>query len=137
MEAISTLVKVSVPRYLQELPIPNTLGGFASLSVSDYLSLGLFTALTAGAVYASLHLLREVVPWGRGKQATPINSKVKKDNPKVVDLVEIEDLDPEKITYCRCWKSEKFPLCDGSHNAHNEETGDNVGPLVLKRKQKN
>jgi len=51
--------------------------------------------------------------------------------------VEIEDLDPEKITYCRCWKSEMFPLCDGSHNSHNEETGDNIGPLVLKRKQKN
>ena len=30
----------------------------------------------------------------------------------------------------------QFPLCDGAHNKHNEETGDNVGPLVLKRKEK-
>ena len=29
----------------------------------------------------------------------------------------------------------KFPRCDGSHTKHNKETGDNVGPLVLKRKK--
>ncbi|XP_043375789.1 CDGSH iron-sulfur domain-containing protein 1 isoform X3 [Dermochelys coriacea] len=29
----------------------------------------------------------------------------------------------------------KFPLCDGSHTKHNEETGDNVGPLIIKRKE--
>jgi hypothetical protein len=28
----------------------------------------------------------------------------------------------------------QFPLCDGSHSKYNTETGDNVGPLVLKRK---
>lgn len=28
----------------------------------------------------------------------------------------------------------QFPLCDGAHGKHNEETGDNVGPLVLRRK---
>ena len=27
----------------------------------------------------------------------------------------------------------QFPRCDGSHNQHNKETGDNVGPLVCKR----
>ena len=34
--------------------------------------------------------------------------------------------------YCRCWRSATFPLCDGAHAAHNAQTGDNVGPLVLK-----
>lgn len=29
----------------------------------------------------------------------------------------------------------QFPLCDGSHIKHNEETGDNVGPLIIKRKE--
>ena len=29
----------------------------------------------------------------------------------------------------------KFPRCDGSHTKYNKETGDNVGPLVLKRKK--
>ena len=27
----------------------------------------------------------------------------------------------------------QFPLCDGSHTKHNMDTGDNVGPLVLRR----
>lgn len=33
--------------------------------------------------------------------------------------------------YCRCWKSDTFPLCDGAHVAHNKDTGDNVGPLIV------
>ena len=28
----------------------------------------------------------------------------------------------------------QFPYCDGSHSKHNEETGDNVGPLIVKKK---
>ena len=30
----------------------------------------------------------------------------------------------------------QFPYCDGSHNKHNEETGDNVGPLLVRKKTK-
>lgn len=30
----------------------------------------------------------------------------------------------------------QFPYCDGSHSAHNEETGDNVGPICILRKKK-
>lgn len=37
----------------------------------------------------------------------------------------------ERVAYCRCWKSKKFPLCDGSHREHNAETGDDLGPLVI------
>ncbi|OTF78565.1 hypothetical protein BLA29_006235 [Euroglyphus maynei] len=37
----------------------------------------------------------------------------------------------KKISYCRCWKSTKFPLCDGEHKCHNRENDDNVGPLNL------
>ncbi len=28
----------------------------------------------------------------------------------------------------------QFPVCDKSHIKHNELTGDNVGPLILKKK---
>ena len=37
----------------------------------------------------------------------------------------------EKAVYCRCWKSATFPKCDGAHNKHNEESGDNVGPIIV------
>lgn len=36
------------------------------------------------------------------------------------------------VALCRCFASNKFPLCDGSHNKHNELCGDNAGPIVLK-----
>merc|ERR1712176_1449851 len=59
------------------------------------------------------------------------NTTIKKDCPKVVDTVDIEDLAKGKTCYCRCWQSKKFPLCDGSHNKHNAMTCDNLGPLVI------
>ena len=30
----------------------------------------------------------------------------------------------------------QFPYCDGSHNAHNKDTGDNVGPLKINKAEK-
>jgi len=62
-----------------------------------------------------------------------VNCDIKKDKDKVVDSFDIEDLD-KKTVFCRCWKSKKFPYCDGSHNKHNECTKDNVGPLIVQRK---
>lgn len=37
-----------------------------------------------------------------------------------------------EVKLCRCYRSSTFPLCDGSHNAHNAESCDNAGPLVIK-----
>ena len=65
-------------------------------------------ALTPFVVTVSLlgyALVRLIVP-KRGKPPH-INKEVKKDNPKVVDLVEIEDMEKDKMSYCRCWKSKK------------------------------
>jgi CDGSH-type Zn-finger protein len=36
-----------------------------------------------------------------------------------------------QVVVCRCWRSTKFPLCDGAHVAHNKATGDNVGPCLV------
>jgi len=69
----------------------------------------------------------------KGQKDTRVNRRIQKDVPKVVTMHDIEDI-AEKVSYCRCWKSKKFPYCDGSHNKHNTECSDNVGPLVLKRK---
>ncbi|XP_040588367.1 CDGSH iron-sulfur domain-containing protein 1 isoform X2 [Mesocricetus auratus] len=63
-----------------------------------------------------------------------VNLQIQKDNPKVVHAFDMEDLG-DKAVYCRCWRSKKFPFCDGAHIKHNEETGDNVGPLIIKKKR--
>lgn len=64
-----------------------------------------------------------------------INPDIKKDVEKVVDTVAVPtDLDGKpQVAYCRCWRSKTFPRCDGSHVAHNKATGDNVGPLLVKK----
>lgn len=58
-----------------------------------------------------------------------INNKIELESPKVATM---KDHTKEKKVYCRCWKSKTFPYCDGSHAKHNKETGDNVGPLIVK-----
>lgn len=64
----------------------------------------------------------------------PINPNLRKGEAKVVDSLDIEDLG-NKAVFCRCWRSAKFPYCDGSHNAHNNVCQDNVGPLIIKKKE--
>lgn len=63
-----------------------------------------------------------------------VNRCINKDSPKVVHSFDMEDIGT-KAVYCRCWKSKKFPFCDGAHAKHNEETGDNVGPLIIMKKK--
>ncbi|XP_023124604.1 CDGSH iron-sulfur domain-containing protein 1 [Amphiprion ocellaris] len=69
----------------------------------------------------------------RGCKKGQVNASISKDSPKVVHSFDMEDIGT-KAVYCRCWKSKKFPYCDGAHAKHNEETGDNVGPLIIKKK---
>ncbi|KAL3688276.1 hypothetical protein R1sor_014585 [Riccia sorocarpa] len=65
--------------------------------------------------------------------SAPINPSIKKDSDKVVDTVVAGELQKPLTAYCRCWRSGTFPLCDGTHVKHNKATGDNVGPLLLKK----
>jgi len=58
-----------------------------------------------------------------------INTQIDVDSPKVVHTI---TLNPgEKVAICRCWKSSKFPLCDGAHNKHNKDTNDNIAPCIV------
>mmetsp|Transcript_38560 Transcript_38560/g.85840 ORF Transcript_38560/g.85840 Transcript_38560/m.85840 type:complete len:97 (+) Transcript_38560:99-389(+) len=66
----------------------------------------------------------------RASSSGQINPSIKKNEEKVADFVKVADL-PKKAVYCRCWRTQKWPHCDGSHVAHNKATGDNVGPLVI------
>ena len=57
------------------------------------------------------------------------NKKIDLDSEKVVNTIELAS--GGKAVLCRCWKSAKFPLCDGAHAQHNKETGDNLGPVIV------
>merc|ERR1711976_437962 len=63
-----------------------------------------------------------------------VNQSVQKNDAKVVHSFKVDDLGDQAV-FCRCWRSSKFPYCDGSHVKHNETTGDNVGPLIVKKKE--
>ncbi|XP_019149703.1 PREDICTED: CDGSH iron-sulfur domain-containing protein NEET [Ipomoea nil] len=66
-------------------------------------------------------------------RAESINPDIRKTEDKVVDSVVVTELAKPLTAYCRCWRSGTFPLCDGGHVKHNKATGDNVGPLLLKK----
>ncbi|KAI5087597.1 CDGSH iron-sulfur domain-containing protein 2 [Silurus meridionalis] len=78
--------------------------------------------------------IRPFLPKKKKQRDCLINLKIQKENPKVVNEIDIEDLRSTNVCYCRCWRSKTFPVCDKSHIKHNELTGDNVGPLILKKK---
>ncbi|XP_013400746.1 CDGSH iron-sulfur domain-containing protein 2 homolog A [Lingula anatina] len=127
METVSGLVRVSLPNYLKNLPFPDSFEGLADMSGGDWLRLLPFVGTVSLMVYFTVQAF---LP---SKKKIPINPDIQKECEKVATAVDIEDL-AEKSVFCRCWRSKKFPYCDGTHNAHNKETGDNVGPLVIKRK---
>ncbi|XP_027020957.1 CDGSH iron-sulfur domain-containing protein 1 isoform X1 [Tachysurus fulvidraco] len=105
-------------------------GIVSGLRVSkDHLTIAVPVAV---AVAVGTYLLTRYLS-SRSDSKGKVNLEVDKDNTKVVHSFDVEDLG-KKAIYCRCWRSKKFPYCDGSHTKHNEETGDNVGPLIIKKK---
>ncbi|KAI1238509.1 hypothetical protein IHE44_0013243 [Lamprotornis superbus] len=129
LETLARIVKVQLPAYLKRLPLPESVGGFIRLT--EWLRLLPFLGVLALLGYLAV---RPFLPKKKQQKDSLINLKIQKENPKVVNEINIEDLCLTKA-YCRCWRSKTFPVCDGSHNKHNELTGDNVGPLILKKKE--
>ncbi|XP_021101055.1 CDGSH iron-sulfur domain-containing protein 2 isoform X1 [Heterocephalus glaber] len=139
LESVARIVKVQLPAYLKQLPVPESITGFAHLTgekngtkVAEWLRLLPFLGVLALLGYLAV---RPFFPKKKQQKDSLINLKIQKENPKVVNEINIEDLCLTKAAYCRCWRSKTFPACDGSHNKHNELTGDNVGPLILKKKE--
>ncbi|KAK7574146.1 hypothetical protein V9T40_011337 [Parthenolecanium corni] len=124
MESASNVVKVSLANYLANLPLPNTFLGWFTIGFRGWLKLIPFFSAVGGVSYVTY---RFIVP------KSPCNPKIKKDVPKVVDSFDIEEL-ADRTSFCRCWRSKKFPYCDGAHSDYNVKSSDNVGPLVIKKK---
>ena len=57
MNAVSHLVKESIPAYLHNLPVPDSLLGWFSLSISDWARLVPFGVAVGGLSYLSLQVV--------------------------------------------------------------------------------
>lgn len=130
--------QVQLPRYLKGLPLPRTFSGFLKLKQDEWMYLAPLL-VTIAILFYSLFFSGKSDSKSSGKLR--VNRSVKLEKDKVVDFMDVTDVEElitkgkGKCLVCRCWKSKKFPLCDGSHVKHNKETGDNVGPLVLQQKE--
>lgn len=49
--------------------------------------------------------IRPFLPKKKKQRDSLINLKIQKENPKVVNEIDIEDLKSTNMCYCRCWRS--------------------------------
>ena len=78
--------------------------------------------------------LYKVVDQLDSEDSQRVNKSYKLESKKVADTFDMEDLG-NKTAFCRCWKSSKFPLCDGAHGKHNQACGDNLGPVIITKQK--
>eukprot|EP00039_Didymoeca_costata_P015649 m.270387 g.270387 ORF g.270387 m.270387 type:complete len:125 (+) comp16263_c1_seq1:111-485(+) len=122
MESVANLLNNQLPAYLQGLEIPTSVDDALDMDGRKLLRIApVFIFLVLQVLLIQMLLCR--------RSSNRVNNQVKLSEPKVVDKLTAKSGEPTKI--CRCWKSQTFPLCDGSHVAHNQATGDNVGPALV------
>lgn len=54
--------------------------------------------------------IRPFLPKKKKQRDSLINLKIQKENPKVVNEIDIEDLNSANVCYCRCWRSKTVSL---------------------------
>ena len=59
MECVSNVIKVSLPNYLRDLPIPSTVFGWFQLGVGDWIKLVPFGTVAAGVTYLAVQGLSQ------------------------------------------------------------------------------
>lgn len=66
--------------------------------------------MAAGVVYMSYLAFCPVAtgPCGRARPTKRYNQKIRMDEKKVVDMIDMEDIS-EKAAFCRCWKTKNWP----------------------------
>jgi CDGSH-type Zn-finger protein len=150
---VAWLLQDGVADYLKSLPIPRSFGDIKELSLKDYLHLTFFFGATGGEFLGCfelkfLFLQRLLTTWDR-KSAHLTDKTLPSNSPAIRSSIPSSKISSHKIVfqyllsrtegidgkavYCRCWKSAKFPYCDGAHNKYNKETGDNLGPLIISK----
>jgi CDGSH iron-sulfur domain-containing protein 2 len=137
METFSSFFKVTVADYFKNLPLPSSLRGIADNSgkmfkrkinrkyVKIYFIFKVKDWVRLIPFYASLGLVsyvtyKEVNDYLNRRELQWVNKSYGKDKAKIADIISKSELDEiidknNKVAYCRCWKSKKFPYCDGSH----------------------
>ena len=96
---------------MRSLPLPKSIAGFSELTREEWLELLPFFLFLIILLYLVLSPFLNVLTRGSKKTRPQINRKVQKDEAKVVNSFDIEDLAKDvkdgKVAYCRCWKSKK------------------------------
>lgn len=59
--------------------------------------------------------IRPFLPKKKKQRDSLINLKIQKENPKVVNEIDIEDLNSTNVCYCRCWRSKTVRLSTSWH----------------------
>ncbi len=72
------------------------------VSVSEWLRLLPLLGILALLGYLTV---RPFLPKKKNQKDSLINLKIQKENPKVVNEIDIEDLRTPNVCYCRCWRS--------------------------------
>ncbi|KAF5899431.1 CDGSH iron-sulfur domain-containing protein 2, partial [Clarias magur] len=77
-------------------------------SVSEWLRLLPLLGILALLGYLTI---RPFLPKKKKQRDCLINLKIQKENPKVVNEIDIEDLRSTNVCYCRCWRSKTDFQC--------------------------